>query len=524
MSSSGSGGAFNAAGAGGNTQTCPSFVGASVTSIGMSQLVPMPVSVQPKDGSFALSANAGIYVEPATPEMLALGQYLAQKLKPATGYSLPVASTVGAPCAGNLYLTTANADATLGTEGYELDVSPMLVRLSAPAPAGLFRGVQTLRQLLPASIEAMTAQAGPWGISSGTIRDYPRFAWRGMMLDVARHFFSVAEVERIIDLASFWKINTFHLHLSDDQGFRIAIDSWPKLTSVGGSTAVGGGPGGFYTQADFKAIVAYAQARYISVVPEIDMPGHTNAALASYAELTCDGVAPALRTDTLVGYSSLCVNNDKTYQFVADVVRELAAITPGAYLHLGGDEAKATSLADFSAFFGKAQVPVQTAGKRLVGWDALGQLASLPPQTVVQFWTSSDNARKAVALQAKVLMSPASKAYLDMKYDKATPIGQTWAGLISEQTAYEWDPATLIDGVAEADIVGVEAPLWTEFFSTVADLEYMMFPRLPGHAELAWSKTAGRNWDEYKQRLASHGPRLQAWQVNFYRSAAIPWP
>ena len=150
-------------------------------------------------------------------------------------------------------------------------------------------------------------QAGPWAIAAGTIRDFPRFAWRGVMLDVARHFFGVSDVEKFLETASFYKINTFHLHLSDDQGFRIVINSWPNLTTTGGSTAVGGGAGGFYSQADYSAIVAYAKARYITVVPEIDMPGHTNAALASYAELNCNGQAPALRTDTNVGYSSLCV-------------------------------------------------------------------------------------------------------------------------------------------------------------------------------------------------------------------------
>ena len=489
----------------------------------MKNLIPIPVSVVPAQGSFALTAATGIYVEPGTPEMLAIGQYLAGKLKPATGYTLPVASTLGPPCKGNWYLTTVGADASLGAEGYQLDIDAQTLRLSAAQPAGLFRGLQTLRQLLPASIEASTPQPGPWGIAAGTIRDYPRFVWRGMMLDVARHFFSVADVQRFLELAAYFKLNTFHLHLSDDQGFRLAFNSWPKLSSMGGSTAVGGGAGGFYTQADYAALVAYAKARYLTIVPEIDVPGHTNAALSSYPELNCDGVAPSPRTDTAVGYSSLCVNRDKTYQFVSDVVRELSAITPGAYLHLGGDEAKATSLADFNSFFSKVQPFMKSAGKQLVGWDALGQLDSLPAGSIVQYWVSGDNAKRAVSLQAKILMSPASKTYLDMKYDKATPLGQSWAGYITEQTAYDWDPATLVAGVTEADLVGVEAPLWTEFFSTRADLERMAFPRLIGHAEIGWSKRSGRSWDEYKVRLGAFGPRLKAWNVNFYQSSAVPW-
>lgn len=504
--------------------TCAPFTPSTVNAIGLDNLVPKPASVTPGAGSFALGATTAIYVEPGTPEMLAIGQYLADKLKPATGYSLPVAATVGAPCAGNIFLTTQGADASLGAEGYELVVDAQSVRLKAPQPAGAFRGIQTIRQLLPPSIEAKSAQAVPWGIAAGTIRDQPRFAWRGTMLDVARHFFTVAEVQRLIDLAAYFKLNVFHLHLTDDQGFRIAINSWPKLTSVGGSTAVGGGPGGFYTQADFGQLVAYAKARYITLIPELDVPGHTNAALASYAELNCNGQAPALRTDTLVGYSSLCINSDKTYQFVGDVVKELAAITPGQYLHLGGDEANMTPVADFNAFFKKTIPLVAGTGKLLMGWDALGQLDSLPPNTIVQYWISDDHARSAVAKGAKILMSPAKRAYLDMKYDKETPIGQTWAALVSEQAAYEWDPATYVSGIGESNLVGVEAPLWTEFLKTTADLEYLMFPRLIGHAEIGWSMVSGRSWDEYKKRLATHGPRLSAWNVNFYKSSAIPWP
>jgi hexosaminidase len=497
--------------------------GAVAPAAGLGNVVPLPVTSTLTSGAFALSSTAGVYVEPNTPEMLAIGQYLADKLKPATGYALPVAATTGAPCPGNIYLTTANADSTLNAEGYALSIDPKLVRVSAPEPAGVFRGVQTVRQLLPASIESTTAQAGPWAIAAGTIRDFPRFSWRGVMLDVSRHFFGVSDVEKFIEVASFYKINTLHLHLSDDQGFRIAINSWPNLTTIGGSTEVGGGPGGFYTQADYSALIAYAQARYITIVPEIDMPGHTNAALASYPSLNCNGQAPALRTDTAVGYSSLCVASDTTYQFVSDVTREIAALTPGAYLHLGGDEAKATSLDDFKTFFGKAAPLLQTAGKSLIGWDALGQLDTLPPNAVIQYWTTADNARAAVAQHAKVLMSPANKAYMDMKYDTQTPFGQTWAGYITEQTGYEWDPATIVDGVAESDLVGLEAPLWTETLVKLADLEYMAYPRLAGYAEIGWSVANGRSWDEYKTRLATHGPRLRAWNVNFYQSDAIPW-
>ena len=251
----------------------------------LGNIIPMPVSVTATGNTFTLTAAANIYVEPATAELTAIGGYLADKLKPSTGYGLRVLPATGAPARGSIYLTTQGGGSALGEEGYRLTVTPDLVTLAAYRPAGLFRGIQTIQQLLPPSIEGSAPQPGPWQMATGTIEDYPRFAWRGVMLDVSRHFFGVADVKRLIDLMALYKMNRFHLHLSDDQGWRIMINSWPNLATYGGSTEVGGGRGGYYTQADYADIVAYAQSRYITVVPEIDMPGHTNAALASYPEL-----------------------------------------------------------------------------------------------------------------------------------------------------------------------------------------------------------------------------------------------
>src|SRR5690349_13217086 len=226
-------------------------------------IIPMPVSVTSTGGSFTLSSSAAIYVNPATTELLAIGQYLADKLNPSTGYGLTVIGTTSAPPNGNIYLTTAGGDPTLGTEGYLLTVTSDSVTLSAYQPAGLFRGLQTIRQMLPAAIEKSTVQPGPWTMASGTVRDYPRYAWRGTQLDVARHFFTVAQVERELDEIAYYKLNTFHMHLADNQGWRIYINSWPNLATYGGGTQVGGTCNNcYYTQADFSAIVAYAQARY----------------------------------------------------------------------------------------------------------------------------------------------------------------------------------------------------------------------------------------------------------------------
>ena len=253
-------------------------------------LIPKPVSVSYNSGEFALGDKTNIIALGNAPELQKIAQYLGNLLKPATGFSLPVSASTTAPVNGNIYLSLSE-DNNLGTEGYTLNVSPENIMLSAASPAGLFRGVQTLRQLFPPAIEKSSVQSEKWIIPSITITDKPEYAYRGSMLDVARHFFSVEDVKRYIDLIAAYKMNVMHLHLSDDQGWRIEIKSWPKLTEIGSTTQVGGGKGGFYTQEQYKDIVQYAADRYITIIPEIDMPGHTNAALASYPELNCNDTA-----------------------------------------------------------------------------------------------------------------------------------------------------------------------------------------------------------------------------------------
>ncbi len=511
-----------AAPAGGQTPTPP--VTPSATPVApptMNNLIPKPAFVEPAPGGFSLTAASGIYVPSGNPEIAGIGQYLAERLKPATGYALPVIPADAVPAVGNIYLAVESGDPALGEEGYTLAVTPDLIALVAYMPAGLFRGAQTLRQLLTAEIESPIVQPGPWVVPAGAIRDLPRFSWRGAMLDVARHFFGVADVKAFIDWMAYYKMNRFHLHLSDDQGWRLMINSWPLLAQTGGSTAVGGDPGGFYTQEQYADIIAYAQSRYITVVPEIDMPGHTNAALASYPELNCDGVAPALHTGIETGFSALCIGKDITYAFIDDVVREVAALTPSPYLHIGGDEVSTLSPGDYLSFVQKAQGIVNKYGKRMIGWDEVGVI-DLLSTSIAQYWNGS-NAFTAAQKGAKVIMSPASRTYLDQKYNPSTELGLNWAGYIEAQEAYTWDPATVLSGVTEGQILGVEAPLWTETIRTRADIEYMVFPRLIGIAEIGWSAADGREWSEYRLRLAEHGPRLDFWKINFYRSPQVPW-
>jgi hexosaminidase len=483
-------------------------------------LIPKPVSVQPMAGIFNLTPVVTIFYAAQNLELAAIGEYLATKLRPVSGFELPVSEVVRSSAAGGILLTLG-ADDDLGAEGYHLEIRADIITLKAAQPAGIFRGIQTLRQCLPPEIEASEVQPGPWEIPCGTIRDYPRFGYRGTMLDVSRHFFGVADVKRYIDLLAYYKLNYFHLHLSDDQGWRLMINSWPNLASHGGSTAVGGGKGGYYTQEEYVDLVAYAQDRYITVVPEFDLPGHTNAALASYPELNCDDQAPELYTGTEVGFSSLCIDKEITYQFLDDVIREVAALTPGPYIHIGGDEAHSTSADDFGKFMARLQPIVAAHGKQVIGWDEIAK-SDIGPNTVVQLWRPKDGP-DLIKPGMKVIMSPAAKSYLDMKYTDETELGLTWAGTISVKDGYDWDPATQLPGIPEDNLLGVEAPLWSETLETLADIEQLAFPRLLGYAEIGWTPADHRSWDEYRDRLASHGPRFEALGVNFYRSPLVPW-
>lgn len=516
---------------------------AGVTALG--RVVPAPASVRPVDGaSYTLPSDATIQVQAGAAPVTDIGHYLAAILRRSTGYALPVTVAGGPPTGGiSLLLTAADGDPGAahdgtgddgdaedgdgdpGDEGCRVDVDEAKVVIRARTPAGLFHGVQTLRQLLPATVESPTVRPGPWEIAGCRIVDRPRFPYRGAMLDVVRHFFDVEVVKRYVDRLALYKINYLHLHLTDDQGWRIAIDAWPRLAEHGGSSQVGGGPGGYYTKAEYRDLVSYAASRYITIVPEIDVPGHTNAALAAYPELNCDGVAPASYTGVDVGFSSLCVDKDVTYTFLRNVVEEVSALTPGPYLHLGGDEADSTPPKDYDAFVNRVQRLVTESGKTVIGWHQLGS-ADHSPGRIAQYWgtgEADDEVVAAVRKGAKVLMSPADRAYLDMKYDASTRLGLSWAGFIDVRTAYDWDPGTHLPAVPESSVLGVEAPLWTETVVTPDDLDVMTFPRLPAIAELGWSPRASRDWSDFRIRLAAHGPRWTALGIGFHRSVQVPW-
>jgi hexosaminidase len=505
-----------------------------LASLSSHRLVPLPLNVTAGSGApFTLTATTSIVVPAGNAELARTGEYLAGLLRVPTASPIPVTPSNAAAPRGAIVLRLGG-ESSLGSEGYQLSISADSVRITGVTPAGVFHGVQTLRQLLPPAVEMELTYgrraAAAWSVPPGTITDRPRFGWRGAMLDVARHFFTVDEVKQFIDVLALYKMNIFHMHLSDDQGWRIQIDSRPKLTTIGGATEVGGGPGGFYTKADYGEIVRYASDRYITVVPEIDMPGHTNAAIAAYPELSCSrpmppsaarAPLPGLYTGTEVGWTTFCPDSENAYAFVEDIVREIAAMTPGPYFHMGGDEVHILKDPQYIKFVERVQDIVYKHGKTMVGWEEIGK-ARLRTTSIAQQW-KSDTVPPAVRQGAKVIMSPATKTYLDMKYDRNTELGLTWAALIELRTAYDWEPATYMRGVPESQILGVEGPLWSETVHNIGSAMYMVLPRLPALAELGWTSAQQRNWESFRQRIAAHAPRWRLLGLNFYPSPQVDW-
>lgn len=431
-------------------------------------------------------------------------------------------------------------------ESYRIIASADGIEVSGADAAGLFYGIQTLVQLMARTPDG-------WRIRAVEIADAPRFAYRGVMLDVARHFFPVEVVLGVIDRAAQLKLNHLHLHLTDDQGWRIEIPSRPELTRLASGTAIGGDPGGFYTAEDYARILAYAAARHMTVVPEIDLPGHTHTVGLAYPEI----VEPPVLSEHIrevveaysstlpvagepyeglaVGFSSLRIGEAATEAFVTDVVTDVAAMTPGPYVHVGGDEALGTDPGDYAAFVTLASRIVAETGKIPVLWHEAGAAGDLHPGTVGQYWgfvTPTDGmdqkARGFVARGGSLILSPADAVYLDMKDSADAELGLVWAnGPTSVERAYSWEPRTVIDGVAERDILGVEAPLWTETVRTADDIDMLMFPRIAAAAEAAWSPGTGehplRTWESFRARVGALDGLWSSLGIRLRRSPEIPW-
>jgi hexosaminidase len=479
----------------------------------LGDVIPVPASVRP-DPAADFTVTAGVAVA-ADPDAAGIAAELATLLRRVTGFEVPVTGD------GAIRVLVEPADGK-NPESYRLDVSPEGVTLRAPAEAGLFAGLQTIRQLLPEA-----EGAGEAALPGGRIEDEPRFPYRGTMLDLARHFFTPDEIKNFIDTVVQFKINHLHLHLTDDQGWRLEIPGWPRLTEVSGGpgTGIDGAGPGFLTGAEYADVVAYAESRFVTIVPEIDLPGHVNAAQFAYPQLTRDGEPVRQRTDPDVGYSSLAADSEETYAFVEDVIRTVAALTPGPYLHIGGDEALSTPPEDYRTFLTRVLPMPGKYGKRAIGWHEMAAVP-LPPTAIPQYWRiepTDDGVARACAAGHQVIMSPADRSYLDMKYDDASPLGLDWAGVVGVRRSYDWDPADRLPGVGEESLLGVEAPLWSETLRSMADVHYLTFPRLLSIAEIGWSPREGRDWESFRDRLAAFGPRWEAQGVHFHRSPEVDW-
>jgi len=485
--------------------------------VSKSALIPIPKEVTPLPLSFVINERTTIYTGD-TEEVSVIGEQLAKGLNEDIGFNLPVVKKADTTRTNTIHLVLSNETTNKTSESYTLSSNQDRVLITATYPEGLYRGVQTLLQLIPPEgLQDREWKDKLWAIPGVKISDEPFYEYRGAMLDVARHFFEVKDVKRYIDLLTLYKINTLHLHLSDDQGWRIEIKSWPKLTEIGGSTAVGGGKGGYYTQDQFKDIVDYAAQKYITIIPEIDMPGHTNAALASYPEFNCNNKSPKLYTGMRVGFSSLCVDKKLTYRFIDDVIRELVVITPGDYIHLGGDESHVTSKEEYNIFLQTVFPIVKKYNKKVMGWEDI-ESAGADSTAVLQHWTNVETAERGAEQGAKIVLSPAPYTYLDMKYNDSTKLGLTWAGTINIEKGYTWYPQELIDKSYNSQIIGIESPLWTETVTSIKDIEYMAFPRIIGHAELGWSGKPRNQFTDYLNALEINLRQQNHLKINYKKS------
>jgi len=472
-------------------------------------LIPKPQTIEATHSAFGLDKNTVIQ----TADFNTIGTYLSKKIKAQTALTLPVNQDTKANKV--IFIKKGANNTVKDKESYQLTISNDSLILEAATAEGAFRAVQTIRQLIPQTANDTLTDHKMWLLPTGTILDRPNFGYRGFMLDVARHFFSVSEVKKQLDILAYYKINVLHLHLTDDQGWRIEIKSWPKLTEVGGISEVGGGNGGFYTQGDYKELVRYAAERYIMVIPEVDMPGHTNAASFSYPELNGNGKTPKRYIGTEVGFSTFNAHEKVVYSFIDDVIREIAAITPGPYFHIGGDESHVTPKKDYVYFVEKVEKIVQKHGKIMIGWDEITQ-AKIDSTSIAQYWNTPENALKAAKNGMKVILSPAKKAYLDMQYDKHSKYGLHWAAYISVDSAYQWVPENYIKGLPKETILGIEAPLWSETIFDSNSLEYLAYPRLIGFAELGWTNKENLNLNDYKKRLAKQRYFLDKKEIKYY--------
>ncbi|MDP4201068.1 MAG: family 20 glycosylhydrolase [Bacteroidota bacterium] len=510
-------------------------------------LVPQPVEAKSLAGAFQLTAKTKIVVPAGNKDIREVADLFAAQLASLTGQKLEVVA--GKTTQAIAFKLNNQASSRLANEGYSLTVTTQGITISANKPAGLFYGAQTLLQLIPPA-----KAKGSVAIACANVSDYPRFKWRGLMLDVSRHFFSKDEVKRFIDQMVKYKYNVFHWHLTDDNGWRVEIKSFPKLTSVGAWSVSRTGRygsfepeqsgeaatyGGFYTQDDIREIVKYAADRFVTIVPEVDVPAHSCAAIAAYPEMSCAGkqVKVSAGTNNGIGENVLCVGNENNFKMLDVIFGELASLFPGEYIHIGGDEAnrefwkncpkcqqrmKDENLKDLaqlqSYFTQRIGKILASKGKKLIGWDEILE-GGIAPDATVMSWRGLDGAIAAAKAGHHAVMSPTSFCYLDYLQGEKN-IERNSFGFLRAKRIYEFEPVP--QGVDSSYILGGQGNVWCEFIPNFRRVEYMTWPRALVLSEILWSPKKNRSWDEFVPRMEAQFPRFDQAEVNYATSIYDP--
>lgn len=518
----------------------------------LARIIPEPVKMENRRGNFRMQGRIELSVPREHQQLVAHGQYLKEYLERIPGVTVFVKEFNAGQSLPDRGIILGLDPATDKSEGYVLDVSSRRIHITGNDAAGVFYGIQSLRQLLPEELEDSRSAAAlsRVKISGVYIEDYPQFGYRGMHLDVARHFFDMEFIKKYLDLMALHKMNTFHWHLTEDQGWRIEIKKYPLLTEVGAwrkETLIGHGGrppfefdgqpyGGSYTQDEIREVVAYAAARHITVIPEIEMPGHATAALAAYPELGCTGGPYEVETRWGVFEDAFCAGNDYTFEFLENVLSEVVELFPSQYIHIGGDEClknrweecpecqqriRQEGLADEeelqSYFIRRIEKFLLSRGRNIIGWDEILE-GGLAPQATVMSWRGVSGGIEAARQGHDVILTPVSHCYLD--YYQADPASEPLAigGYLTLRQVYTFNPVPPELNEEEAKhILGGQGNVWTEYMKTSDHVEYMAYPRAIALAEVLWSPRNKHDFDDFQQRLQNHLNRLDAMGVNYFK-------
>ncbi|MBX5438544.1 MAG: family 20 glycosylhydrolase [Thermoflavifilum sp.] len=516
-------------------------------------IIPKPVSMQLLPGKFMLNAQTACWL--SHDSLRSDWEIFQQDIRQATGFSLPISTHLPARHVIALHIFS-KPDSLLGSEGYRLTVTPEKIDLAANTRTGIFYGLQTLLQLLPPQVESHELVKGiAWTIPCVQIVDYPRFHWRGLMLDVSRHFFTKQEVEAYIDEMARFKFNVFHWHLSDDNGWRIEIKGLPRLTSVGAwrvsrtgdfGTFAPPQPGepaddrGYYTQDDIREVVAFAAKRHITILPEIDVPAHSLALIAAYPNLSCTGLPYAVNPGSpfyRILDNVLCTGKDSTYLILDTIFAQIARLFPGPYIHVGGDEAYKGfwaqdprdqavmqqnglhTLEELQGYFERRVEQIILAhGKKMIGWDEILE-GGLAPEAAVMSWRGIQGGIAAAKLHHDVVMSPWGHCYLDLYQGDPLVEPKTY-GMLRLDSCYFYEPVP--PGVDSSYILGIQGNLWAEHVPNLRHAEYMTWPRALAIAEVGWTPAAEKNWDDFIARVEALFPRFDAQEIKYATSMYQP--